>query len=100
MLVMAILGNVLPFQLIAWAQLHIASSMAGVLMAVMPLFVLTLAHFFVPGARLTPLRIAGFVMGFIGVVCVIGPDALRGLGGNMVPLGRAGGTCCCVKLLG
>ena len=84
MLVMAILGNVLPFQLVAWAQLHIASSMAGVLMAMMPLFVLTLAHFLVPGARLTPLRVAGFAMGFIGVTCVIGPDALRGLGGNMV----------------
>ena len=84
MLVMAVLGNVLPFQLIAWAQQYVASSMAGVLMAVMPLFVLTLAHFFVPGARLTSLRAAGFVMGFIGVVCVIGPDAVQGLGGNMV----------------
>jgi drug/metabolite transporter (DMT)-like permease len=31
MLVMAILGNVLPFQLIAWAQQHIASSLAGAL---------------------------------------------------------------------
>jgi drug/metabolite transporter (DMT)-like permease len=83
MLVMAVLGNVLPFQLVAWAQQHIPSSLAGVLMAVMPLFVLTLAHFFVPGSRLTPLRVAGFGMGFVGVVFVIGPDALRGGGGNL-----------------
>lgn len=83
MITMAILGNVLPFQLVAWAQQHIASSLAGVLMAVMPLFVLTLAHFFIPGARLTPIRVAGFVMGFVGVVFVIGPDALSEGGSNL-----------------
>lgn len=82
MVVMALLGNVLPFQLIAWAQQHIESSLAGILMAVMPLFVLTLAHFFLPGSRLTPYRIAGFVIGFSGVVVIIGPEALSGLTNN------------------
>ena len=82
MIVMAILGNVLPFRLIAWAQNHIDSSLAGILMAVMPLFVLTLAHFFLPGSRLTSFRIAGFVVGFAGVVVIIGPDALVGLSNN------------------
>ena len=61
MVVLAIFGNVLPFHLVAWAQQHIDSSMAGILMAVMPLFVLTLAHFFVPGGRLTRWRVVGFV---------------------------------------
>lgn len=79
MVVLAIFGNVLPFHLVAWAQQHIDSSMAGILMAVMPLFVLTLAHFFIPGARLTPWRGFGFVIGFSGVIVVIGPDAVRGV---------------------
>lgn len=87
MLVLAVFGNVLPFHLIAWAQLHIDSSLAGILMAVMPLFVLTLAHFFVPGARLTAGRLAGFVVGFAGVTVVIGPEFLRGLAGNTALLG-------------
>lgn len=87
MLVLAVFGNVLPFHLIAWAQLHIASSLAGILMAVMPLFVLTLAHFFIPGARLTVYRLAGFVVGFTGVTVVIGPEFLRGLAGNTALLG-------------
>lgn len=82
LLVMAVLGNVLPFQLIAWAQQYIDSSMAGILMAVMPLFVLTLAHFLLPGSRLTPYRVVGFVVGFAGVVTIIGPEALRGLDEN------------------
>jgi len=71
MFVLALFGNVLPFHLVAWSQQYIDSSLAGVLMAVMPLFVLTLAHFFVPGARLTPFRAAGFVVGFAGVVVII-----------------------------
>jgi drug/metabolite transporter (DMT)-like permease len=83
MVVLALFGNVLPFQLVAWAQQHIDSSLAGVLMAVMPLFVLTLAHFFVPGARLTLYRAAGFVLGFAGVVMIIGPDFVRGFEGNL-----------------
>lgn len=82
MAVLAVFGNVLPFHLIAWAQQHIDSALAGVLMAVMPLFVLTLAHFFVPGARLTAYRLGGFVVGFVGVVFVIGPQLQMGLGGN------------------
>ena len=84
---MAILGTVLPFNLTAWAQQHIDSAVAGVLMAAMPLFVLTLAHFFVPGSRLTMARSFGFVSGFCGVALLIGPDALDGLAGNTTLLG-------------
>lgn len=87
MVVLAVFGSVLPFHLIAWAQQHIDSSLAGILMAVMPLFVLTLAHFFVPGARLTRFRVAGFVVGFSGVIVVIGPEFPRGVAGNAQLLG-------------
>lgn len=83
MAVLAIFGNVLPFHLVAWSQQHIESSLAGVLMAVMPLFVLTLAHFFVPGARLTLYRAIGFLIGFTGVVIIIGPDFANGFDGNV-----------------
>ena len=87
MIVLALFGNVLPFHLVAWGQQHINSSLAGVLMAVMPLFVLTLAHFFVPGARLTPSRGVGFVVGFAGVIVIIGPDFINGFDGNLALLG-------------
>ena len=83
MLVMAVLGNALPFHLIAWAQQYIDSSLAGVLMAVMPLFVLTLAHVFLPGSQLTASRVAGFIIGFIGVVLVIGPEITAGSRNNL-----------------
>lgn len=78
MLAMAIFGNVLPFNLIAWGQQHVTSSVAGVLMAVVPLFVLTLAHFLIPGARVTIIKAIGFLFGFAGVTLIIGPDAFSG----------------------
>jgi drug/metabolite transporter (DMT)-like permease len=95
LLVLAVFGNVLPFHLVAWAQQYIDSSMAGILMAVMPLFVLTLAHFFIPGARLTPRRSIGFLVGFAGVVVILGPDSFQGAGnrasfwGALAALGAA-----------
>jgi drug/metabolite transporter (DMT)-like permease len=85
----AVFGNVLPFSLIAWGQTFIASGLAGILMAIMPLATLGLAHFLVPGERLTRYRAAGFVLGFAGVVVLMGPDAFSDLAngqGHLLPM--------------
>ena len=87
MAIMAVFGNVLPFQLVAWGQQHLDSSVAAVLMAIMPLFVLTLAHFFLTGVKFTLGRTIGFGLGFVGVVFVIGPDALSHAGGDLALYG-------------
>lgn len=97
-LAMALMGNVLPFWLIAWGQQRIDSSLAGILMAIMPLTTLLLAHFFVAGERLTPWRGAGFLLGFLGIVVLMGPEALlelRGTGTALVSqLAVLGGAMC------
>lgn len=82
LLIMALLGTILPFFLTAWAQQHIDSAITGILMAMMPLFVMSLAHTFIPGERVSLQRIIGFGCGFLGVVCVIGPDSLNTTGDN------------------
>ena len=87
MAITAVFGNLLPFHLIAWAQQHIDSSTAAILMAMNPLFVLTLAHFLLPGARLTLSRIAGFAVGFVGVLLVVGPGHGDDLGSNVTLAG-------------
>ena len=79
--VLALLGNVVPFLLISWGQQFVDSSLAGILISAMPLGVLVLAHRFVPGEHLTARRVTGFFTGFAGVVLLIGPAALAGLGG-------------------
>ena len=95
---MAILGNVLPFFLISWGQQTIPSGLTGILMAVMPLVVLVLAHFLVPGERMNAAKVIGFVMGFTGIVVLTGPAALGSAGGGttelVAQLSVLGGAIC------
>jgi drug/metabolite transporter (DMT)-like permease len=85
-IVLAIVGNCLPFWFITWGQQSIDSALAGILMAIMPLTTLLLAHFFVAGERMTRNRLAGFLLGFIGIVVLLGPAALAGLGGSPIEI--------------
>ena len=78
---LAILGNCLPFFLIAWGQQFIDSALAGILISIMPLATLVLAHFFIAGDRMTVHKAMGFAIGFAGIVVLMGPAALAGLGG-------------------
>ncbi len=80
---LALIGNCIPFYLIAWGQQSIDASLTSILISVMPLGVIVLAHFLIPGERLTVRRAAGFATGFAGVVLLIGPSALAGLGGAL-----------------
>lgn len=73
---MGLFTNAIPFSLLAWGQQYVTSSFAGITMAVVPLLVLPLSHFLVPGERLTLTRAAGFAIGFCGVVFLIGGEQL------------------------
>ena len=84
----AFFSNALPFALLGWGIQHVASGFAGVTMAVVPLLVLPLAHFLVPGERLSAIKVVGFVAGFIGTLILIGPEALTSTGGSWESLAR------------
>ena len=94
----ALLGNALPFFLITWGQRNIDSGLAGILMAVMPLVTLGLAHYFVPGERLKASRVVGFLLGFAGIVVLMGPEVLLKLTyekGQLTPMFAVlGGAVC------
>ena len=94
--IFAIVGNCAPFFLISWGQLSIDSALAGILMAIIPLLTLLLAHFFISAERITRNRLIGFIIGFTGIVLLVGPDALRNLGGATViaQLAVLGGAAC------
>ncbi len=69
-------GYTAPFLIFPWAQQFVPSGLAGVYMAFMPLWTLGLAYFFAD-ERLTPQKIIGFGLGFVGVAILVGPDALN-----------------------
>lgn len=97
-LVIAIIGNAVPFYLITWGQLVVESALAGILMAMMPLATIVLAHFLIAGEHLTRQRAGGFAIGFLGMVLLMGPAALAGVGGDAVrivsQLAVLGGALC------
>jgi drug/metabolite transporter (DMT)-like permease len=76
---LGLFGNALPFTLIAIGQQSVPSGVAGILMSMTPLAIIAAAHFVLPGERLTPLKTTGFLIGFSGVVLLIGPSALEGV---------------------
>ena len=83
-----VLSSALPFVAISWGQQFVTSGFAGVSMAAVALIVLPLAHFFVPGERLTLRKVLGFGIGFVGVAVLIGPEAFRATGVDGELFGR------------
>jgi drug/metabolite transporter (DMT)-like permease len=81
---MGFINNLIPFSLIVWGQTHIASGLASILNATTPLFSVVVAHWLTADEKMSPGRIAGIVLGIVGVVIIIGPGALRGLGTNVL----------------
>ncbi len=84
-LVMGLLNNVLPFSLIFWSQTAIDSSLAAILNATTPFWVVLMAHVATRDERATVGRVAGCAIGFAGVAIMLGPAALSGLGSAVLP---------------
>ncbi len=74
--ILGIIGSVLPFFLIGWGSLHLSSGLVGIMMALVPLVTITLSHFMLPDERMNVSKFMGFVIGFIGLVILVGPQFL------------------------
>ncbi|MFI5025887.1 MAG: DMT family transporter [Solirubrobacterales bacterium] len=83
-----------PFLLIAAGQQEITSSLAGILMTTAPIFGAVLAIWVDREERSTGLRLVGIILGFAGVVVLLGLDldgsAMALVGGLAVVLGGLG----------
>jgi drug/metabolite transporter (DMT)-like permease len=64
----------IPFPLIAAGEVHIASSLAAIIIASVPLIVTVLSLRFDPSERPTPARAVGLGIGFAGVIALVGLD--------------------------
>lgn len=87
----ALLGNVIPFLLLSYGEQTTGAGMAGILVGSTPLLTLTLATAALSTERATPRKAIGLLVGFLGVVLVIGPwrDSLGSVGGRLACLGAA-----------
>lgn len=82
--VLGVLNSTLPFSLISYGQTQIASGLASILNATSPLFTVLVAHFATRDERFSIPKLVGIAFGIAGVAVMIGVDALRGLGLNVL----------------
>jgi drug/metabolite transporter (DMT)-like permease len=64
-------GTAMPFMLINYASQFVPSSIAGLMMATVPIQVMLLSLIFLPAEKATPIRLLGLFCGFLGVAGVI-----------------------------
>jgi drug/metabolite transporter (DMT)-like permease len=82
--VVGLLNNVAPFTLMVWAQSHITSGLTAILNATTPLWTVLVCHFLTTDEKLTVNRGLGVLIGFVGVVFLIGPQALVHVGSDVL----------------
>jgi len=83
LVVMSAINIAIPFALITWAERSVDSSLAAILTAAVPLFVIVLAPIFLPDEPIRVNGLAGLAVGFVGVVILTGRD-LSGSGTELV----------------
>lgn len=74
----AIAELVFPFSLISFGEQWISSSLAGILIATVPLTVIVIGPFFGVREKVAPRRLLGLAIGLIGVVALLGIDTVKG----------------------
>src|SRR4051812_2869366 len=95
---LSVINNALPFALVVWAQNYIQGGLAAILTATMPLFTILTAHGMTHDERLSGRKLAGILLGLIGVAILIGIDALDGFGINIVAEFAVLGASCSYSL--
>jgi drug/metabolite transporter (DMT)-like permease len=73
-LVLGAVNAAIPFWLVAWGEKHIDSSVAGIAQSTVPIFTFLVAARVLPEEHVRPARMAGVVLGFVGVAVLAGLD--------------------------
>ncbi|WP_245924856.1 DMT family transporter [Aliiruegeria haliotis] len=89
-----------PFVLLAWGLQFVPSAFAGITMGMLPLLILPLVAVFSPEEGIGPRRIVGVTLGFIGLIILIGPEAILARAGDNGLWGRLAciGAACCYAI--
>jgi len=77
-------NNAIPYVLISWGEKFIDSGVAAILNSTTPLFTMVVAHFFLHDDRITPARLTGLLIGFLGIIILVSRDIQPGLQFNIL----------------
>ena len=81
-LIIALLGNVIPFILVSWAETEINTNLTGIIMGLMPITTVLLAYFFVKEEKITIFTFIGVLLGFSGLFFLL--DIKKNLNENLL----------------
>ena len=70
----ALLGNVIPFNLISWSETKIDSVNVAILIGTMPMFTFVISHYIYKVERINSSIVLGLLIGFIGMVVLVNGD--------------------------
>ena len=81
-----VLSFALNYGLLFWGEQHISSGLAALLQATIPAFGMLIAHLYLPGERLDARKMAGVLLGVVGVGIIfsnqLGSEGTRALAGS------------------
>jgi drug/metabolite transporter (DMT)-like permease len=80
---LGLLNNVIPFSLLFIGQTALGAGLASIFNATTPIWTVILATFLTVDEKITTAKIAGILLGIAGIVVMIGPGFLTGLGGPL-----------------
>ncbi|MEO1474423.1 MAG: EamA family transporter [Pseudomonadota bacterium] len=80
LLVQSVLNSIGAWTVLAWGQQYVESGLASVLNSTSPIFVFLITALMTRHEALNGRKLAGAVLGLIGVALIVGVDVLRGLG--------------------
>jgi drug/metabolite transporter (DMT)-like permease len=83
-LIQACINSVIPFTLIAWAELTVNAGLATILNSTTPIFAFLLTVLITRHEVVTTRKIFGVAAGVVGISLIIGLEAFNGLGKELV----------------
>lgn len=83
-LVQSCLNVVIPFSLIAWAELTVDAALATILNSTSPIFTFLITAAITRHEAVTLRKLVGVILGIAGIVLIIGLEALSGAGRNLL----------------
>ena len=83
----ALFALVIPFNALVYAETRISSGLAAIPVAAGPLFTVLIAHVATRDEKISPGKLGGVLLGLAGLLVLVGPREVSGVGGDAVGIG-------------
>ncbi len=87
LLVQSFLNSIGAWTVLAWGQQYVGSGLASVLNSTSPIFIFFITLFFTRHESVGLRKLLGACVGVVGVLLIVGPDVLSGLGQQVAAQG-------------